>query len=605
MRRRLAPLLPAVAVGVLAFLWLGRLNPPVFPINDDAIRDQLLVRDCTDLGFCHLLGALSSFGDLYHGAVWIHLLTAVRLLGGDLAAQRIVVLACLALSVSTLFIVVWQWLRPSFALPAAVLLIGALSLDMPATLLINPSIAVFPDLLTTAGLLCYGLSRQRRFLLLSAFSLGVAVSMHTASVALLAPFLIIVAAARPRAWGDLILAAAIAGFTFAIPSSATLRANVLALAAHGLLLPMLAAGLAVTGVSVALGSRFRSYTWNARACVIGAIVILPFTLILSWLVIAQGHYFSVIYLHPILAPGAVAVAAIATQLFERLARWLPPLRWIPTVAAGAVVAVAALTALRPVSLSPGREVWSIGEAAVIAHQVAARGWSYEDLLFHLQGSACRELLAGMAALAPAPAPRTVPDHGRRQLQVVKAPRDAFVAHGDLVALGSDWARLREIDSWLQPLSLKACRVPITPGGVPLCAAVTAAMSDARLPERFLFLNRSFPLVESLDRQARPYIATYEIPLAPTAGERRDLAVADNHASPCGWRITRVDGVRVEGTLPASRVRLHAANAGAGLVVFEKPFGTPGCPSGDIDSRYPPCVLETSPDDPLQDLVGRS
>jgi hypothetical protein len=41
------------------------------------------------------------------------------------------------------------------------------------------------------------------------------------------------------------------------------------------------------------------------------------------------------------------------------------------------------------------------------------------------------------------------------------------------------------------------------------------------------------------------------------------------------------------------------------VVFEKPFGIPGCPSGDIDPRYPPCVLETSPDDPLQDLAGRS
>jgi hypothetical protein len=134
--------------------------------------------------------------------------------------------------------------------------------------------------------------------------------------------------------------------------------------------------------------------------------------------------------------------------------------------------------------------------------------------------------------------------------------------------------------------------------------VTSLAADAHTPARFLFISRSFPLMGSLEQQARPYLATYESPLAPAAGSG-ELAVTDNHRSPCGWRIVRVEGVQVEGSLPARRVRLHATGSGAGLVVFEKPFGVPGCPLGDIDTHYPPCVLETPPGDPLQDLVGRS
>ena len=67
-RRRLAPILPAVGVALAAFLWLNHYNPP-FVMNDDSIRDQLLVRDCTDLGRCHLIGAPTSVPGVHQGAV--------------------------------------------------------------------------------------------------------------------------------------------------------------------------------------------------------------------------------------------------------------------------------------------------------------------------------------------------------------------------------------------------------------------------------------------------------------------------------------------------------------------------------------------------------
>lgn len=598
--RPVLPVLLAALVGIMAFVWFDRLNPRVFPINDDPIRDQLMARDCVELNACHLLGARSSFGDLFHGAVWIDLLAAVRLAGGGLPAQRVMVLAALALSVATLFMVVWRWLRPAMALPAALLLSASLSVEPPAALLINPSMAVFPDLLTAAALLCFGLSRQLRFLLAAGFALGVAVSMHTASLGLVAPFLAVVAMARPGAWRDLLVGGVIAGITYALPSSAALRANMLALAEHGLLTPMLVAGLAWVALAMVCGAQFRRCTWNTRAWIIAAALVIPFAVILFWFM--QRHVFSSIYLHPILAPLAVSIAALVTIPFEWLSRWAAPLRWLPTLAVvvGAVVG-ASEHARVAAPVSPEPRTWTIDETAVIADEAARRGWSYGDLTLHLQGSACRELLAGVAMFAPAP--RSAPRATDRHLQVVKAPRAAFASQDGLIDMAPNAVLLREIDSWLRPGALKSCRLPAA-GGAPLCGTVIPVMPDADDPQRFLFLHRTFFLIDNLDALQRPYVATYEIPLVPIAGDRRVLTLTDADAGPCGWRITRVEGVRIEGPLPARQVRMHANDNGRGRVVFEKSFGAAGCPN-DIDSRYPPCVLETTVDDPLWKIVEPS
>jgi hypothetical protein len=151
-----APLLAGIAVGLAAFVWLGRLNPG-FVVTDDGVRDQLMARDCTDLGRCHLIGPSTSLDGFRHGPVWLDLLIAVRLLGGDTASQLATVLAFVASGVATLYVVVWRWLGASRALPAAVLLVGALSFDESPSLLV-PALACG----AVAVAVCAGLGRRFR-----------------------------------------------------------------------------------------------------------------------------------------------------------------------------------------------------------------------------------------------------------------------------------------------------------------------------------------------------------------------------------------------------------------------------------------------------------
>lgn len=603
--QRLAPILPAFGVALAAFAWLGQVNPQ-FLTNDDSIRDQLLVRDCTDLGRCHLIGAPTSLSGFYQGAVWLDLLTAVRLLGGDGSSERAVVLVFLALSAATLFVVTWRWLRVSIALPGAVLLIGALGVDAYVRLLVNSSVAAFPDVLTAAGLLCYALSGQRRFLILAACVLGAGINVHLGSLSLVAPLLAIAVLGRPRSWRELFAAVAVLGATYFLTSSAALRANFIALAQQGRLVPALAGGLVLVLLSALLGSRFRRLSWDARAWITGFILLLPFGLASSWLVFWQKHHFAIFYLHPILGPAAALGAAILSLPFELGARRWGALRWIPTAASAAAIAFVALGVWQPAaSTTPSvGNSWSLAESAAIADRATRRGWSHEDLLYRVQGTACRELLAGMSVTAPPPSGN--PNRGPRQLQVVKLTRDAlpaFVEPDDVVPLGpTTVAVLREIESWLRPGSLRACRVPVASGSPALCSDATPRATGTLAPERFLFITRSFLEVHDLDLPP-PYIATYEIPLAPGAGESRDLALTDHGAGDGSWRIARTEGVRVEGRLPARRVRLRSDTGSPGRLVFERPFGTRASSPGDIDMRYPPCVFEAPPGDALQALVG--
>ena len=143
-------------------------------------------------------------------------------------------------------------------------------------------------------------------------------------------------------------------------------------------------------------------------------------------------------------------------------------------------------------------------------------------------------------------------------------------------------------------------MPFDASGSPQCSRSTFLPAELRSPERFLFISRSFPETHALDL-APPYTATYEIPVAPRVGETRDLMIADADTD-AGWRITRVDGVRVEGSMPSGRVRLHADSANAALVVLEKPF-VERTSTGDIDRRYPPCLFELAPGDPLESSVA--
>jgi hypothetical protein len=552
-----------------------------------------------ELGHCYLIGPLTSVPGIHQGAAWLDLLIAVRLLGGNEAAARSVVLGLLAIGVGTLFLIVWRWLRPSLAPPAALILLAALSLDIYPSLLINPSAAAFSDILVAAGLLCFGLSGKRRYLILSAFALGLAINVHVGALSLLPSWVAIAALASRRPLRAVLMASGILLATCFLTSRAAMMANVEELASHGRLVPALVGMIAVLLLSVRSGPWFRRLPREARAWLIGVILIAPFGAGLLWLVIWQRHGFGLTYLHPVLAPAAVLAAALVSTPFELIAWHRHVVRWVPAAAACAGLAwLALLAALGPRAVSP--DTWTLGDATAIARRALHLGWSYEQLVFRVQSRACRDLVVGMSAEAPEPAAPAA-DKGRAQLQVLRTARDKVpdvTEKGGIVSLQSgEVAIVREVDSWLQPEALVACRVPAA-SQAPVCMPAQGRRVEPG--RRFFFETRSFPEVHSLDLPP-PYVARYEIPLRPIAGEHRDVAVADGAPPGCGWTITRADGVRVDGELPARRARLGSDTGSPGLLVLERPFGVSGC-AAEIDRRYPPCVLETQPDDPLGALV---
>jgi hypothetical protein len=185
--------------------------------------------------------------------------------------------------------------------------------------------------------------------------------------------------------------------------------------------------------------------------------------------------------------------------------------------------------------------------------------------------------------------------------VVKLPRESLppAERGNAVTLGpTTLAVVRDVESWLEPERLRACRIPVGSALPPSCSAATPRMDGALDPERFLFVTRSYPEIHRLDLPP-PYVAAYELPLQPGAGESRDFAFTEPGLAECTWYFTRVEGVRVEGALPARRVRLRSDDGRPALLVIEKPFGTHACHPLDLDRRYPPCLLETPPEDPIQ------
>lgn len=604
-----SPFLPAIVLGLLAFAWLDRIHPP-FPITDDGIRDQLLARDCTDLGRCHMIGANASVPGFHHGPVWLDLLAGVRLLGGDTAEQRTVVIALMALSVVTLFIVVWRWLRPSLALPATVLFIAGLSRDPSPSFLINPSITALPDVVTAAGILCYGLSGRRVFMVLAAFALGAGISVHIGALTLGLPLLALAGLMGQRAWRGMAVAAAIVVATYGITSSAALRANTIALAEPSRMAAAAAAVALLTWLCHRCGAAFRRLQWDTRAWSIGVLLIVPFGLAALWLAVREQHQLSLMYAHPILASGAVGLAALAAVPFEIGARWYAPVRWWPSAVAVVLGAGAAVVGGARSGIAAGipNPDWTpAGAAAIVAHATQA-GWQYEDLLFRVQSRSCRELLTGMSIAAPLPRRSSDAPHAKtgRTLQVVRAvhgelPR-LMTTHAMVALDPSSVAIVREIDSWLQPESLRACRAG-SAGGVPRCVPAHRKVLDVIGPERFLFITRAFPEIHGLDVMP-PYRASYEIPLLVGAAGVRDIAMIDAAAPGCGWQIVRVEGGRTDTALPARRVRVSADAAAHGLLVVEREYGDPPCGTAETDMRYPPCMFEAPPEDPLLALVTR-
>jgi len=577
----------ACLVAVATFAWLDWAHPAFF-VTDDALRDVLMARDCAELGQCHAVGPNTSMPGFYHGVLWLDLLTAIHLLGGDSETARGVVLALLATSSATLFIVVWRWLGAFLAPPAAVLFALLLAADSTPAALVNPSAAVFPDLLTAAALLCLALSGRRRFLWIAAFSLGLAINLHFSSVSLSISllFVIVLAGASAR---DLVVAVAVPLLVTVATSSASLRANFTAADELGLLLPALLGATMLIAAAQVARLPFARASRTTRAWVTGAALVLPFAAASAALV-ASGHHYTIAYLHPILAPLAVIGSAVACAPFALAGRRWWQIRWIPT----AILAVAIVAEHQSLArqFAPARQValWSLADAAALSRAVEQLGWSYDDLVYRVQGHECRELLVQMSVFSP---PRQTVDarrDARVHLQVRRATAEQPAPIlGERVALADgEYALVQPVDSWLRMDALRACRIPIGSAEPAACADAPAA--GHAVPAEILFSARSFPEVHDLDL-GRPYVAVYEIPLTPERGHSRTLEALDRGAGDCGWWITAVDGAAVDRALPATTVTVTGTGSSNASIRLEKRFHDTVCPPA-LDMRYPPCLWES-------------
>lgn len=582
-------------VAALAFASLNRVNPP-FPITDDGVRDQLFARDCVELGHCHQVGASASVRGLHHGAAWIDLLTAVRLGGGDETEARRLVLILLAASVAILFRVAWRWLHPAAALPAALVLLGALCVDEYPSQLINPSTSVFADVLSATALFCYGLSGRGRYLAVAAFAIAFAVSTHVGSLSQLPALLAVGGLASSRPGRRLALATALFMVAYFAISRSALVANLAGLDQRSLLAPMVFGGLAVAFMSARLSSWFRRLSYRNRTLVIAGVLAAPGGVGLLWLGLWERHPIGVSYLHPLLAPIALAVGAGVTRGLALVRRAESFWAWAPSIVALVLLALLVLAPSRELTA----ELWTAADARLIAEAASKRGWDYRDLQFHLQSQACRELLIGMALVAPAPSGRMGDD--ARHLQVVAvAPEEVATLSGTSSALrlaSGKVALLREIESWMRPSALVACVKPQS-DTAPVCMPANRAPSDIVSPEQFMFVSWAFPAIHRLEIPL-PYVAAYEIPLVSDAPGERDLVLlGESQRGACGWRVTHVEGLPTDTTLPAAGVHLRVDAAMTGRLVVEKPFATAQCPGDVVDRRYPPCLFESVPGDPLR------
>ncbi len=606
---RAAPLVGFVVVGICAFLWLSRLAMP-FPIHGDGIRDQLLVRDCTELGRCHLFGAPTSIIGR-HGAVWVDILTAVRLLGGDTTTQVALVVTFDVLAAALTFVVVWRWLHPALALPAAVLLTRAVAADQSESLLVNGSASALFDVTTAAGVLCYALSNRLRFLLVAAFAAALAVNVHAAAVTLL-PALFLVAAFGRRPARAVAAAGAVFAAVWLATSGAALEANVRVLADRRwtvIVLPPVAALAALVLASRCAAAFQRLAPW-ARAAWVGVLLALPFAVASFWLVRVEGHWFDLRYLHPIWGPVAVFQAAIVCAPFlafgDRLGGWAP---WIPSVVA-LWLAIPQLSAPAP---SPDAlRTWALADATRIGLEAAKAGWSFEELAFRLQSRACSELLTGIAAEGPRLTGERLVEELQYQVATADSPPESVPDGSVVVPLENGRVSvLRTVRSWMRPRGIVVCRQSLDRTVPPSCqhladrrTRVWLDRSDdgPRPPEEFSFEARAAVGMWPTDA-VPPYVTRYRIPVHPRAGEAREFRLADPGVAGCRWEFVAAEGLPVEGPLPATRVRLRADRDGPGMLVVEKPFGVPSCPHREVEHSYPPCVWETQPGEPFAGLLA--
>jgi hypothetical protein len=546
-----------VAVTLAAWAVFSYASPHT-PVTTDATRDQLLVRDCLELGACHTAGAPTSVSGVRQGAGWIDLLALLRLVGLDVAGERRAVLLLNGLAVGTMFLLAGR-LKRSLAWPAALLATWAIVTIGTARLLINTSLDVLPEIVGTGSLLLFAAERRRGLLLGAAFAIGTAVNFHVGASSLV-PALLIVAA--QASWTALLLSAVTLTGATLLTAWDAWEMNLDQLQQRHLL-PVALGGLVLCIVA---GRVLRRLPKFGVAHVV-AIIAAPFLLGFLWLVAAEHHGVVASYFHPVLGPACLTLAFGLDSVLRRVPTIGERTPRVLTVTLAALIFVASGRSRAEIAMRPE---WTYDDARVIARQLMDHGVTYSDATTRLQAPRCHDLIPAVGVYLDARKPFT------------PSPMSFSVPPGAPGALESRTSTLR-----FSPMV--ACRLPVG-SGAPTCAPATPPNAgEQEPPGRFLFSTRGDLATHALSTPP-PFIARYQLDVALTS-DPVTLSVVDDSPPGCGWKITGLEGLHTNATFPTTRLSLAGPEGDSGHLYLERPFGTPGCGAPAVDSLFLPCLVE--------------
>lgn len=583
------------AVALAAGLWLDQVNPQAWA-GDDESAGMLLAQDCVKLSVCHLTSIDSGVTGFVNGAVWLHLLALVGMLGGTTVAVRMVVICLMAAGVGVVFLTVRRWIGPAFALPAAVFALYGLSTgnELSASNLVDASAVFFPAALSACALLVFVRTQRLSALILSALLLSHATNTHVAAASLW-PALILssVLFARRPVVGGVIAVGSYLVMTLITSRFALMDSwGHLPTATHWILVT---GWIAVVGIGAWVHPRFLALGTKARTAVLGTWLLLPHGAGVLWLH-AQHRPPTGRYLPPIVAPLAVLAAVVLVVVLGRIAglvraAWLG--RW------GAVAVGCACLATAPPPHTAGS--WTFEDGRIAAQHLENRGWCQAQQFARVQGPQCTSFaFAAIPYACKGPADTDFRRQVRvwvadgRQLPAMTPSVEVVPARGDRVLLMS------EVSSWVDKQHPDLCFT--TPAGR---ACTQPEEAD---PEPFLY-SRRLALGFGNALHEAPYTMSFSFPLAPAAGESHRFSFVDDARSfgadpghenvaklpKCGWQIVQATGLESDRPLPANPVTFTSKDGAPGRLVVERVVG------GDCGSGFPgrqiPCHLETTTNDP--------
>lgn len=525
--------------------------------------------------------------------------------GGVRAAQLIVVLLGTA-SIGILSHVVGRSIDPRHALPTAVLFAWWLWTGHNFTLLWNPSIVPFPVVLGFISLILAAHSGKAVASAFAGFWIAVASMSHVVCLILFLPLLAISTLVSRSALAGLI--AGCAGFlvTLLAFALAMCRNNFDVAVRNGWTTPAALIVAAVIVIAVLFRRHwFRIANLNRKApsAVVAIVWVCPVIIGNLGFWATTDHGVVSRYWEPAAPALALIASFLAVLIGETLIRRVAGNLQRTTVTGHLLPSAIALCLLASVWSGSRHlrnaernqtDAGSFDDIAAISHQLSLSGLSWNSIASSWEGPSCWERVSAIGTFMPQGRPNAgAPRVALRVLIVDKASARELAGNGvDLAALGhSTIAAVSIINTWLDKDEAGVCRIDAH--DVRQCAHVhpvsTTPQSDV-----FMFSSRAHPRVHDLPNGDH-YVSEYAIPVRHGNNESdRLITILDEAGARCPWRIVSIAGAEFQGTLPNVSVRMLGKAASATLVVSKR-FDPVACGEA-IDRNYPPCVLETLPEE---------